>query len=458
MQKIVDRIGIRNSLIAILSLGFGLRLIAAKVTHGHGFDLHILGDWGWKLQFRRLDEFYYVAKNPDHLPGDLWFHWVLGTVFRSFGGTHYWGDTYYFLLRVVPSIADVLIALLIFDIVRNLVSPKSGLIAASVFFLNPATAFVSSVWGQWDSVSMVLLLAGLLVVVRRPDHWIWSVPFIAWATVVKPPLALPGLLIIAMPMLIVLRDSEYVAQAARRIVPSILGCAALGLTMIALLCMPFNIGFPGMATNWTMFERAQIALDLYPFKVLAAGNIWMLPQGSFDQIDDRHDAFLGISSHGLGNLYLFIAVLGIAAAFIYLLFTKMREQPYLALGWAITAITFATYMLPTRVHERYLFPTFASLIILNGMLRLGRKGLLFLALFSATFLANLSFVYYGFNNDDFIADYGAGTVAFLLRTTSVINILAFIVILILPWYWHRETPVSQPRNRSVGRVRDLPAH
>jgi hypothetical protein len=435
-----------------------LRLIAARVTHGHGFDLHILGDWGWNLKYRRLDEFYYGSLNPDHLPGDLWFHWMLSTIFQSFGGTHYWGETYYFLLRVVPSVADVLIALLIFDVVRNLVSPKAGLIGSIVFFLNPATAFVSSIWGQWDSVSMVLLLAGLAVVVRRPDRWIWSVPLIAWATVVKPPLALPGLLIIAMPMLIMLRDSESLWHAVRKIVPAIVGCALLGVTTIALICMPFSIGFPGMATNWTMFERAQIALDLYPFKVLAAGNIWMLPQGSFDQIDDRRDAFLGISSHDLGNLYLFVAVISIAAAFIYLLYTKLREQPYLALGWAITAITFATYMLPTRVHERYLFPTFATLIILNGMLHLGRKGLLFLAVFSTTFLANLCFVYYGFNNDDFIADYGAGTVAFLLRTTSVINILAFVMILILPWYGLRETPATQPRNRSIGRVRDLPAH
>jgi hypothetical protein len=335
---------------------------------------------------------------------------------------------------MLPSIADIAVTILLFDIVRNLVSARVGLLAAAFYFLNPAVFFVSSAWGQWDSVSMALLLAGLAIVVGRPERWILAVPLIAWATVVKPPLALPGILIIGFPMLLMLRDNPSVLTFVRRIVPSALTCAALGIATIVVICAPFSVGLPGMSTQWTLFERAQVALDMYPFKVLAAGNVWMLPQASFEHVDDRDSAFLGLDSHDLGNVYLCVALIAIGIVFVRLLFSTLRDRPVVALTWVLVAVTFATYMLPTRVHERYFFPTLVLGIILLTITRFGPVGFVAFVVVSATFLANLSFVYFGFHQDSRV-DISDDTFALLLRTTSVLNLIAFIAVILMPLRW-----------------------
>jgi hypothetical protein len=456
MQPVTEKLGTRTTLVAILALGMLARVIFALGSKGHWYDLDLLGDWGWNLRFHRTDEFYSFAKKPDHLPGDLWFHWFLSTWFSSFGGTHYWGETYYFLLKMLPSAADVVIAILLFDIVRNLVSARAGLLASVLFFLNPAVFFVSSVWGQWDSVSMALLMAGLAIVVGRPDRWILAVPLIAWATVVKPPLALPGIFILVFPMLLTLRDNQSIPAAMRRIVPASVACGALGIATIVAVCAPFNVGLPGMSTNWTIFERAQIALDLYPYKVLSAGNIWMLQQGSFAFVDDRSNAVLGINAHDLGNIYLAVSVIVIAAIFVYLVYTKLRDRPHIPLMWALVAVTYATFMVPTRVHERYLFPALVLGIVLLAITRAGPIELLVLGVVSATFLANLWFVYFDFH-EGFRVDYGDGAFAFLLRTTSVLNVFAFIAILLMPLRWIDRPTLHRNNTRTVRAGRDSPA-
>jgi hypothetical protein len=301
---------------------------------------------------------------------------------------------------------------------------------------------------------MALLLAGLAIVVGRPERWMLSVPLIAWATVIKPPLALPGILIIGFPLLLMLRDSPTFSTLVRRIIPSALICGFLGIASIVVICAPFSVGLPGMWTRWTLFERARVALDMYPFKVLGAGNIWMLPQASFEQIDDRNSAFLGLDSHDLGNIYLAAAVIAIGIVFVRLLFSTLRDRPFVALVWSLVAVTFATYMLPTRVHERYFFPTLVLGIVLLSITRVGPVEFTALAIVSATFLANLSFVYFGFHQDSRV-DIDDATFALLLRTTSVLNLIAFVAVILMPLRWidrsttdrlrtHMKPPVREP--------------
>jgi hypothetical protein len=117
-------------------------------------------------------------------------------------------------------------------------------------------------------------------------------------------------------------------------------------------------------------------------------------------------------------------------------------------------VTFATYMLPTRVHERYFFPTLVLGIVLLSITRVGPVEFTALAIVSATFLANLSFVYFGFHQDSRV-DIDDATFALLLRTTSVLNLIAFVAVILMPLRWidrsttdrlrtHMKPPVREP--------------
>ncbi len=103
--------------------------------------------------------------------------WVLGTIGKAL--TPIVGqDATVGLVKIPGILADVGVAWLLFVICRRWggeliersrigVSPEGlGLLAAGVYLFNPGTVFVSSVWGQIDSVGTLVLLATIYALAR----------------------------------------------------------------------------------------------------------------------------------------------------------------------------------------------------------------------------------------------------------------------------------------------------
>src|SRR6185437_10044169 len=93
-----------------------------------------------------------------------------------------------FLVKLVPSLADVGIGFLFFLITRQLAGQRAGLLAAALYLFNPAPILVSGLWGQWDAVSAFAMVGGIwLILSGRPA---WALPALTYASLVKPQLAL----------------------------------------------------------------------------------------------------------------------------------------------------------------------------------------------------------------------------------------------------------------------------
>jgi Gpi18-like mannosyltransferase len=153
-----------------------------------------------------------------------------------------------------------------------------------------------------------------------------------------------------------------------------LGMGAVALLVAFLVSLPHSLAgariprseLSNVDVKWhsaLWFKRAYVdtvAGDLYPRVSLNAFNVWWLdwlywgrdPQGARTRV-------LGISKDTLGKLLLIVGILatwGLCA----------RKWAWAPESWVVCAflITFCAFMLPTRVHERYIYLCIPFLIAL----------------------------------------------------------------------------------------------
>ena len=379
-------------LFALLVGGLGLRL--ALTPFGiFASDARVFRGWATRLVTSPLASFYATGGGRgggtvDHLPGDLWFLWLIARVYQHFSPRlDTQGFGFVFLLKLVPSLADVGIGLLLFAIARRLAGPRAGLLAAAGWLFNPASIFLSVSWGQWDSISACVTLLAIWLALR--GNPVWALPALTYACLIKPQLGvLVPLVLLAWWLWHWRVRPAGAAAASRRHGPRQLGALAVAAVLAAAVFLavdlPFSVGLPPLATRWTIVERASAALNRYTIISANAFNLWgVLSPGDLRRNDHQH-ALLGVTFQQLGTLLLAATLIAILALF-------WRHPTPDMLVWAATATLLALFMLPTRMHERYLLPAVA-LAALAAACAPRRLWWLGVAL-SATFLVNLVVVY-----------------------------------------------------------------
>ncbi|HEU0163516.1 MAG TPA: glycosyltransferase family 39 protein, partial [Thermomicrobiales bacterium] len=185
--------------VGVLAIGMAVRYAIAPFASGFGYDIQSFVDWARILVNEPFKRFYAEAQSPDHLPGDLWFLWAATHLFQFFGGSNLEGTTFVVVIKSISILGDACIGILIYATVRQLRSERAALVAAALYLLNPASIFMSAVWGQWDSVSVAMVLFALWWFLKADDRWLIGVPFLAWALMIKPQLALLAPFLLAIP-------------------------------------------------------------------------------------------------------------------------------------------------------------------------------------------------------------------------------------------------------------------
>jgi hypothetical protein len=421
--------GTIRKLAMLIALGLVFRLVLAPLTYGYRYDMNILANWSWHLQNTPLNLFYRYASSPDHLPGDLWFLWWIGSLYRALGGDDFESFSFRQCIKLVPALADCVSALLMFLIVSRFRGPEVGVRTAALYIFNPAIIYVSAIWGQWDALSMCMVLATLWFVLPG-NAWWWAPMLAGWAVVIKPPLFPMVCIVLAIPIWTWYRESGRSAEWIRRSVTRIATCSVLAAISAVAVILPFGVGLPGLKTPYQLLDRMAVAIDLYPFRTLSAPNIWMLTQGSLERIDDRSKLIGSMDEHSLGNMLLAIAMAGIAGWLLTLMVRRLPGDPVIPASWAMMLAGYAFFLLPTRVHERYLFPAVATAVLIAGLYALAKPQILLLASVSVLYLANLIVVYGGFRGalPDWLGDIVYGPLLVLLAIGNIGAALATVVL------------------------------
>jgi len=419
-----------GAVLAVLALGLALRLIIAYLLPGSGFrtDLESFEFWAQNLAAEGPFGFYQRPFFHDYTPGYLYALWFVGWFVSTFNLESLPDTVPMFSalgLKAFPILADLAIGWLVHSMVLELGGARrAALLAAAVAVLNPISWFDSVVWGQVDSVGVVFMLLGLRELWRdRPERAaIWA----TIAAIVKPQL---GILIPLVAVVTIRRALWPVAGAGETTPPArpmrILTTGLAGFLTAVIVCLPFGLsvieltGQPPFIRSG-LLEQVAVAAGGYPYLTVNAYTPWALVPSdlglSFANSQQWVCDFAGSASPstvGSRSCAFGIAQVGpIPAVLIgstlllgtiaFVLWLAARRPDRLTLLAALAVLALAFFVVPTRVHERYIYPFFAVAVILAAASPGWRVA--YLAL-SAGFLANMYAVLITYPDNPSIADW-----------------------------------------------------
>jgi Gpi18-like mannosyltransferase len=335
--------------------------------------------------------FYSTVSWCDYPPFNVYFFWIFGLMAKSLGvfGT----SLFTYVMKLPPNLFDLATAFLIFVFVRKKLNFRWALAATALYAFNPAVVFNAAVWGQFDAIYTFFLVSSLLLVFN-------SKPKLAVVAYMLGVLTKPQSIALApLFFFLIWRKTDW-----KGILTSVLVAAA---TVFAVI-LPFEWTEGNPITFLTRLYFG--AYGGYPFTTINAFNIWGFG-GMWGQ-DTQITFLLGWT--------LFAAVSAFALYFVHKRYEEVGAPTVL---FAAFLLFFAFFMLPTRIHERYLFPAMAILALMFPLLKKTRPLYFIL---TATCFVNQAYVLGFLNAGTFIQ--AGDPVVFIV---SLINSLALLYVLVL---------------------------
>lgn len=387
----------------VLLVALGLRLVFAFVVYGYPPDIACFQGWAKHVATVGFSRFYSGEMYADYPPGYIYVLFVLGHLKNLFGLPD--GSPPSLVLLKLPAIlADLAIALLLFRLARVHLGEETAIFLSAFFALNPAVGLDSALWGQVDSVFVLPLFVGMLLLLKK--RFELSAFFFALALLVKP-----QTLVFAPLWLFAFLEWKSTATFIRSLL--------VGVGTLVGLSLPFSL--PRVLAIY------RGAVGSYQYATLNAFNFFALFGGNW--VPDTHK-FLFLSFREWG----YIAIVAIVVASALLFFRRRDEErfPIVALFLA-----FSVFLFVHRMHERYLFPALVFALWWYTYRPDCRVLTLFAGL-SATFFVNVGLVLLF----SFYRKYHLPPFDWRLLGTSGVNLAlwGFFLFLVL-----RERPPEQKR-------------
>ncbi|HEV2006351.1 MAG TPA: phospholipid carrier-dependent glycosyltransferase, partial [Candidatus Limnocylindrales bacterium] len=295
------------------------------------------------------------------------------------------------LIKVPAILADVGLGYLVWSMARELgASNRLAWIGAFLVIVNPVSWFDSALWGQVDSVGTVVMLLALRELWR--DRAERSAVLAVLAALIKPQLGI----LIPVVAVVVIRRALWPAGAFGDEAPPdeswktrweratkgkirILTTGLAGLATAIVIAFPFGLSFQGLIQQ--IFKTA----GGYPYVSVNAFNPWALVTQAGNgvaanglwicdvtvraagPIDIRIGDFVlwsspastlscanGVMFGALPAVVVGAGLFLVALAIALVLVGRRPDRRTMLVGLAVLTIAF--FVLPTRVHERYLYP------------------------------------------------------------------------------------------------------
>ncbi|TMB57213.1 MAG: phospholipid carrier-dependent glycosyltransferase [Chloroflexi bacterium] len=397
---------------ALIVAGIVLRFVVAWLylpLSGLRVDVGDFAIWAHQLAQSGPGAFYGQGGLTDYPPGYMYVLWLIGSIGRWLQSYTVGVDITPGLIKVPGILADGGVAWLLFAYCRRFgdgwlgrwSGERLGVVAVAIWLFNPGTIFNSSVWGQIDSVGALVLLASLYALARGWTEAAAAGAVLAMLVKFQFAFLLPVVAVVGIKRHLLGRSSDP-EQTNRADPLRVLTSLAAGLGTLVGLIIPFGLGVwaPGDDAH-SLINKFQAAADLYKGLTINAMNLWRNPWSGLSQVqwwgcDSPSTKFCGANdgvAMTIGSTVvtwqLVGAILFGIVAIVALLQVARRDDPAgLLTGSLLLAVAF--FALPTRVHERYLFPALALAAPLVA--RSWRSATIFGAL-SFIFFANIYWVY-----------------------------------------------------------------
>lgn len=404
----------------ILLAGLLLRIyFVEKILIG---DVLVHAEWGEKLFDLGLRKFYfekdwYYSKPTQPPLTSLMFggsYWLFEQKFRlaqlhnlikippAFVIEYYYKYGYWLLLKLPAILADLGLGVVVCWAVYKLTKDKGKALIAMVFLvLNPVTIFISSVWGQTESLIAFFGILGFIALVKK--NVALSIPLFFISLYLKPTWA------IFVPLYI------FVFFNNRPKILRILAGLAIAFLIYIFSTYPFSGG------NIIEFSRQVIVGNILPSaKGTAKASISMFNTYTVFHLIDRTFAnekiFSIITLKSIGLF--FYLVINFYAIRNYL----SQRDKLLGIFGSLFIVGFGSVLLLTNMLERYFFVGFVPLVVL---LFSRPKMLLWGLAINAVFFLNLIWAFFRRKYDE---------IDKLFTANSFLSIRILSLVLILGWY------------------------
>nr|ART39150.1 H138 [uncultured bacterium] len=383
----------------ILAVAALIRAVCVQAK-GYEFDMFMFRDWAVLAHDQGFGAVLH-APDQDYI-GYHYVLWLVTALYAPIAGEG-WQDDYLLLhvLKIPGTIADLGVIALLYLTTANIfrrhpdLIPQSvtsftprmpgfgreaaidlALLASLLYALNPGVIYATSYWGQLDSVPTFFMLASLAAISARRVPLAWAL--LAIGFVLKPQA------VILYPLLGIMTLRGW---GIRGLIQASLATAA-----VMAVGYVYFVLIGEMDTVLTIYRG--IFTDESTKVSTSAWNLWW-PSRVFED-PNPSDAIFSVG--GLQLSYTAASQLLTGMSGLLALAYAWRAKSPLHAYVAASFLAFSFFMLPMKIHERYLFPILAMM----APLAVQNRGafLMYLAV-TLTFAANLFGVYQVFYGDFF---------------------------------------------------------
>ena len=431
-----------TALLLLLLGGLALRLTIAYIlfpASGFPSDVSSYVSWAMTMAHEGPAGFYANAGFSDYPPGYLLVVlWPIGALSDAFGGN----DPYSLataLIKIPPMLVDIAVGYVLYRLVLGWAWPGRraealALGAAALFVFNPVTFYDSALWGQTDAVGALVILLGVAALVRGNSEGAAFLGTIA--ALIKPQF---GLVLIPLVAVMLLRRHVFRPGSGPRRAPwgpaplrgwlareqgwrRIITSAIVALVTFHVVALPFGMGIQ----QYLQLMGGTAAG--YQFLSVNAFNPWALIGSDGDSLavsamyhwsDDTIPLLGPLPGVVIGGTLLVVG-------FLYGLGNALVRDERRTIVATTIFLCLCFFVLPTRVHERYLLPVFALVPLLAVT---SRSWLVALAALSVGSFINLHAVLTRYGTDDIkalpLGDFSAGSVSIVLSVALVTGAFLF---------------------------------
>lgn len=326
------------------AIGLAARLICATAIRGYEVDMNCFEGWAARMVEYGASGFY-NAGWCDYPPGYMLVLYVLGGLRSLFGWTVD-GPAVWLLFKSAPILCDMLIGGLIWKVAKKRLGDWPAALMAAFYLVNPATVLNSAAWGQVDAV-LTLLLA-LAVCGAVSGRWLGALVVYAAAVLVKPQALMFG------PIGLLAMIVEVWRGADRRKALAEMGKGvAAALALMLAVITPFSLGQGQNPFTWAWSLYGE-TLSSYPYITVNACNLYSLLGKNWVALTDA--GWLNGMAWGM-------YALAFGYAFFLYIRANKRENLFLTCAVMLTWV----FAFGAKMHERYLFPAIALLLIAYAM-------------------------------------------------------------------------------------------
>lgn len=299
---------------------------------------------------------------------------VINKISHTSAGSLHWVNTYllHIFMRLPNVIADILIGVMLYLLVKKEANVKRGVLAASLIWFNPIVIYNSSIWGQMDGITNLFFVFALFLAFRK--NYLLSILSFAASAYIKLSI-LP-----LFPFYIVFLYFHSGKQWKKLLLGVFIAAVGVVIATYPISSNPFL----WLYNHWTLFSKGEeqnitnAAFNLWWMVVCLPTNCPGIPLSM--------ERFLGISL----EIWAYFLFGLLTIPILYLQLTKPKtfiQKKYAFFALAIVALM--VFLVMPRMHDRYMYPFFPLIAAVVALSKNVRTYLIFFCVLTLLHFANL---------------------------------------------------------------------